>query len=360
MKRTLFGLTYLELEDTLTEHGLERYRADQVFYWLYNRGVASFSEMTNLSQSLRAELDSSFSIRHPEIVRQQQSSDGTQKFLLKVDNEALIETVLIPAESDEPGEPKRLTLCVSTQVGCPLDCVFCATASMKLKRNLTTGEIVGQYLIIQKLVDKRITNLVYMGMGEPFLNYDTTMRSIEIITHEKTCGISSGRITISTAGLVEGIRRMADEDRKVKLAVSLHATTDVLRTKLMPINKKFPLPKLLAAIEYYYKKTRRTITYEYIVFHGLNDTNEDVKRLAKLARRVPSKINLIPYHSVEQAGRGLRDPGLLPASDESVETFASALRCHNVTVMRRSSSGKDIAAACGQLVVEQGKTVENG
>jgi 23S rRNA (adenine2503-C2)-methyltransferase len=353
MKPNLFGLTYKELEECLTAEGADRYRAEQVFAWLYHRMVVSFAAMENLPKSLRAFLAERHDLAHPEIVQEQRSSDGTRKFLLKTTDGSHIETVLIPAESEEAGVPKRLTLCVSTQVGCPLDCVFCATAAMKLRRNLTTGEIVGQYVAVQRVSDARITNIVYMGMGEPMLNYDAVMRSVEIITHEKTCGVSSGRITISTAGLPDGIRRLADEQRKVKLAISLHATTDALRLRLMPVNKRYPLAELMSAAAYYYAKTRRRITYEYIVFHGLNDTPADVRRLVKLARRISSKINLIPWHSIDHSGRGEDGLTLEPAPPGTVEDFAQALRAEDITVMLRSSSGKDIAAACGQLVVKR-------
>lgn len=353
MKRNIFGLTYKELEDLFASEGLDRYRADQVFYWMYNRLSLSFNEMTNLSKALRLQLAESFEIRHPEIAGEQRSSDGTKKFLLKTADGLLIEAVLIRAESEESGEPKRLTLCVSTQVGCPLDCAFCVTATMKLKRNLSVGEIVGQYAAVQLLVDERITNLVYMGMGEPFLNYDACMASVEIITHEKTCGVSSSHITISTAGLADGIRRLADERRKVKLAISLHASTDELRSALMPVNRKYALAEVVKAAEYYYKKMRRRITWEYIVFHGINDGPEDVRRLVRLARRVPSKINLIPYHPFDREKQAAVMLPVQPSTPAAVEAFAKKLRDEGLTIMLRSSSGKDISAACGQLAVKQ-------
>ncbi len=354
-KKNIFGFTIPELRELLAEKGIERYRAEQIFYWLYNRGAEGFEEMTNLSKALRGELAEAFTITPPRIDREQRSSDGTRKFLLVLEDGLKIESVLIPSESAEEGRPKRLTLCVSTQAGCPLDCRFCATASMKLKRNLAPGEITGQYLAIQKVSERRITNLVFMGMGEPLLNYDNVMKSVEIITHEKTCGVSSSHITISTAGLVDGIRRMADEKRKVKLAISLHTADDALRLALMPIHKKYNLDALLGAAEYYYRATRKRITWEYILFDGLNDTPEALNKLIKFIRRVPSKVNIIPFHPIDGVFPAGRSEGLRSTPPHRIEAFAQALREKNVTVMIRSSSGRDIDAACGQLAVKTGK-----
>ncbi|MBE0643668.1 MAG: 23S rRNA (adenine(2503)-C(2))-methyltransferase RlmN [Bacteroidetes bacterium] len=352
----LFGETLEELRETCASSGLPRFRGDQLFHWLYRRGVTSFTECANLPIPLRETLAAQYVIRHPEIVQEQRSSDGTRKFLLRLADGRDIETVLIPSESEDEGQPRRLTICVSTQVGCPLDCKFCATASMKLKRNLTPGEIFGQYLAVQQRTDQRITNLVFMGMGEPLLNYENVMRSVDILTHEKTEGIAASHITLSTAGLVEGIRRMANEERKIKLAVSLHATTDELRRRLMPINKKHPLDEILSAIEYYYQHTRRRITWEYILFDGLNDSELDARRLARLSRRVPSKVNIIPFHPIASAYPDGLPLALLSPPRAHIEEFARQLREMRVTVMLRSSSGKDIDAACGQLAVRHADT----
>lgn len=354
MTRTnIFGKTLDELREEFRSIGLERFRAVQVFFWLYNRGAESFDEMTNLPKTLRKELASHFDVAHPQMEIEQESEDGTRKFLFALNDERKIESVLIPSESADDAAPKRLTLCISTQVGCPLNCAFCATASMKLKRNLTVGEILGQYIAVRKRSPKRITNLVYMGMGEPMLNYDATMDSIDLITHETTCGVGAQHITVSTAGVVDGIRRMADEGRKGKLAISLHATTDEFRNKLMPINRKHPLQELVGAAEYYYRKTRRRVTYEYILFDGLNDTLEDARRLAKLCKRVPSKVNIIPFHSIASAFPEGLPMDLRPSPADRIERFAKHLREQNITVMLRSSSGQDIDAACGQLAVKQ-------
>ena len=347
----LFGLTVSRLQNVCLDAGLPRFRGEQLFYWLHNRGVTAFEECTNLPKPLREELSVRFRIAHPDLVTEQRSGDGTRKFLLRLEDGRDIETVLIPSESEDAGEPKRLTICVSTQVGCPLDCKFCATASMKLKRNLTAGEIFGQYLVVQRASGQRITNLVFMGMGEPLLNYEHVMDAVELLTHDKTDGIATSHITLSTAGMVEGIRRLADDGRKIKLAISLHATTDELRLRLMPINKKHPLAEIIEAAEYYYHRTRRRITWEYILFDGLNDGDEDVRRLARLTRRVPSKVNIIPFHPIETAyPDGIPLPLLSPPRAH-IEDFARRLREQRVTVMLRSSSGRDIDAACGQLAV---------
>lgn len=352
MQTNAFGLGEEELRREMEALGLERYRTGQVFYWLYNRAVTSFDAMSNVPKSIRALLAERFEIRHPSILTEQRSSDGTRKFLLELEDGTRVESVLIPAESEEPGVPRRLTLCISTQAGCPLACVFCATASMKLRRNLAPGEIAGQYFAVRNASERRITNIVYMGMGEPFLNYEATMQSIDILTHETACAVSSGHITVSTAGIPAGIERMADEGRKAKLAISLHAASDEQRRALMPIARKHDLESLLGAAEHYYRKTRRRITYEYILFDGFNDGSDDIRRLVRLARRIPSKINIIPFHSVAAAYPEGLPLGLRPSPPRRIEEFAQALRAQHLTVMVRSSAGQDIDAACGQLAVK--------
>jgi 23S rRNA (adenine2503-C2)-methyltransferase len=296
-------------------------------------------------------------------------TDGTTKFLFRLNDGLMIESVLIPSsdpespEEDEdeadvvPISGKRLTLCVSTQVGCPLDCKFCATGTMGFLRNLTTGEIVDQVIRAQRLADRRITNIVYMGMGEPMLNYDDVMKSIDIITDDRSLNIGAKHITVSTAGYADRIRQMADEGRKVKLALSLHSLDSEKRTNLMPITRKFSVEDLIEALDYYYRKTRRRPTFEYIPFDGYNDTDDDVKRFVKLSKRVPCKVNLIPFHSIAFTGISGFGASLRPTPKEKMERFAQALRKANITVMIRSSSGEDIEAACGQLAVEEKKAV---
>lgn len=360
MKKTnLKGLTAAELGEYCAALGEKEYRGKQLFTWLYEKEAASFAEMTTFSKSFREQLAARASIDSLTLVEAQRSAgDGTTKFLFELADGRRIESVLIPPKTafrgasagEEEEEQKRLTLCVSTQVGCPLDCAFCATATMGFTRNLTSGEIVDQVMLARAHAGKPITNLVYMGMGEPFLNYDNVMKSVEIVT--TGLKIAAKRITVSTVGWAPEIRRMADENRKVKLAVSLHSLDDAARTGLMPINKRFPLVELLDAVHYYYRKTKERVTFEYILFDGVNDTDADLRRLVRLTRSVPSKINIIPFHDIAFANPAVGRKDLRPASPEHTESFVRRLREQHVTVFIRSSAGEDIAAACGQLAIQ--------
>ncbi len=317
----------------------------------------SFSAMSTLSKSLREKLDDVAEIVSLKVAARQESiKDGTTKILFELADGKRIESVLIPPSTAfqsgnaDNEEQKRLTLCVSTQVGCPLDCKFCATATMGFLRNLTPAEIVDQVMQARRLSGKRITNLVFMGMGEPLMNYENVMKSIEIITNGLK--ITGRRITISTAGWVPKIRQMADERRKVKLAVSLHSLKDEARTSLMPVNAKYPLAELLESIHYYYQKTKQRVTFEYILFDNWNDRDEDIRKLVKLSKSIPCKINIIPFHRIdfaEPAGIALQ---LRPTPLKRAEEFVKMLRDAHVSVFVRSSSGEDIDAACGQLVVK--------
>jgi 23S rRNA (adenine2503-C2)-methyltransferase len=241
-------------------------------------------------------------------------------------------------------------------VGCPLDCKFCATGTMGFHRNLTAGEIVDQVIQAQRHAQRRITNIFYMGMGEPMLNYENVMKSVDLITDDRALNIGTRHITISTAGYADKIRQMADEDRKVKLALSLHSLDNEKRTKLMPLTKKYSVAELMEALEYYYHKTRRRPTFEYIPFDGFNDTAQDIAEFLKLSKRIPCKVNLIPYHSIAFTGLSGFGATLKPTPSARIERFAQALRDGNVTVMVRSSAGEDIEAACGQLAVEEERT----
>lgn len=351
-KHSLKGLLPSELAEFFASIGEPKYRASQVFKRLYSHQTDSFGAMTELPTALRKHLEETADMRPLELSHLQQSSDGTKKILFRLADGREIETVLIPSESvEDDGMPKRLTICVSTQVGCALNCKFCATASLKMKRNLTAGEIVEQFLQAQQYSDKPITNLVFMGMGEPMLNYDNVMKAVEIFTHTDVALLGARRITLSTAGMVEGIRRMADEQRPIKLALSLHATTDGLRTQLMPINKKHNLRELGDALEYYYRKTSSPVTYEYILFEGLNDGDEDARRLQRITRRIPSKVNVIPFHPIDFTNPSGISASLRPTSPAAFQGFIKRLRELDITVMIRSSSGKDIHAACGQLAL---------
>ena len=328
------------------------YRAEQIYEWLYVRRVRSFSEMTNLSKSLQETLSKKYSFPSLIIHHISESADGTKKFLLSLEDGRQVETVLIPSEMRSE-QTQRLTLCVSTQVGCPLDCKFCATASLKLKRNLTTAEILLQLFEVERCTGVSITNLVFMGMGEPMLNYENVVRALRIITDPKTEILGARRVTVSTSGIPDAIREFANEGLSVKLALSLHATTNDLRTQLMPINKRYPLESVLPAMEDYYKITGRPVTYEYIVFDGLNDSEADVMRLAKIARRVPSRVNIIPFHPIDFTHPSGFAAQLRPANARNFDSFVTKLRNAGVTVLVRSSSGKDIEAACGQLALSE-------
>jgi 23S rRNA (adenine2503-C2)-methyltransferase len=348
----LKGMTIPELRDFVKGIGEPAYRATQIFYWLYNRSISDFDSMTDLTRALRAQLAKVARIGSLELVRTRVSAiDRTTKYLFRLSDGLTIESVLIPRSRVQ--EEERLTLCISTQVGCPLNCTFCATGSMGFTRNLTAGEIVDQVLSIRRLSPAKITNLVIMGMGEPLLNYENVMKAVEIISHERSVGISAKKTTLSTAGYVENIRRMADEGRKCKLAISLHSVDDRIRSMLMPITKKHSVEDILLAAEYYYKKTKQRITYEYIMLKGINDRDEDLLRLIPYIRRVPSKINLIPFHAIDfvhPVGAAL---SLQPTPPDQIEEFAQKLREAGITVMLRNSAGKDIEAACGQLAVRE-------
>jgi 23S rRNA (adenine2503-C2)-methyltransferase len=370
-KQSLKGLSLKELQEFVESLGERKYRAAQLFSWMYAKGAKSFDEMTDISREFQAVLSARATLEHLEVVRKSVSPrDGTTKLLFRLHDGMMIESVLIPPEDPDrqpdstkagkhsSGAEQRLTLCISTQVGCPLDCKFCATGTMGFHRNLSAGEIIDQVIQAQRSATRRITNLVYMGMGEPMLNYDEVMRSVDIITDDRSLNIGARHIAISTAGYADRIRQMADEKRRVKLALSLHSLDNEKRTKLMPITKKYSVDDLIDALEYYYRKTRHRPTFEYIPFDGFNDTEADIKRFVRLSKRVPCKVNIIPFHSIdftEPSGFGAT---LKPTPRERMEKFAQALRGARITVMVRSSAGEDIEAACGQLAVEEGRSAK--
>ncbi len=355
-RKNILGLTLLELSDFAERLGEKRYRGKQLFDWLYTRGADSFSEMTSLAKVFRDKLEAEACIERINIVRQQRSlMDGTTKFLIGLKDGLHVESVLIPprrsfsddgAASEE--EQRRLTLCISSQAGCPLECAFCATATMGFLRNLSAGEIVDQVLQIRRVAHRPITNVVFMGMGEPMMNYTNVMNAVDILING--LNIAARRITISTAGWADRIGQMADDGCKAKLAVSLHSAVDETRTRLMPITKKFPLKELLASLRYYHDKTRKRVTYEHIFFDGINDTDVEVDRLIRFARHVPCKINIIPFHSIAFAG--VRGTGAALRPSPRMHEIADRLRAANLTVFIRSNAGEDIDAACGQLVVK--------
>ncbi len=357
-KQNLKGMSLVELQGFVEHLGEKKYRAAQLYSWLYAKGARAFKEMTDISKEFRDVLAEAASIVGVQELTRSVSRDGTTKFLFSLEDGCAIESVLILPDKSSPNAESRLTLCLSTQVGCALDCKFCATGTMGFTRNLTAGEIVDQVLYVQGRIDRRITNLVYMGMGEPMLNYDNVMKSVDIITDDKSLNIGTRHITISTAGYANKIRQMADEDRKVKLALSLHSLDNEKRTMLMPITKKYPVAELIDALEYYYRKTRHRPTFEYILFDGFNDTEADIKKFTSLSRRIPCKINIIPFHSIEFTHPSGFAASLKPTPRDRIERFADKLRKADITVMIRSSSGEDIEAACGQLAVQEKQAVD--
>ena len=330
-----------ELENLIVGMGQPKFRAKQIYEWLWKKGVQQFAEMRNLPKTLIEQLDEQYTIHGITEDYTQHSADGTLKSRYRLYDGALIETVLIPVPAD-----KRFTVCVSSQVGCSLSCTFCATGKMKSVRNLSPGEIYDQVQKTSVLSEAHyghpVTNIVYMGMGEPLLTYKNMMASIELITGDHGLGMSPRRITVSTAGIGKMIRKLADDEVRFNLALSLHAADDVKRDTIMPINEQNNLEVLMDAIEYFYQKTRNRISYEYIAFQGFNDTREDARKLIKLCRRFPVRVNIIEYNPVE----GVE---MVKSDEDTINSFARILREAGVMVTLRRSRGKDIDAACGQL-----------
>ena len=342
MNPSLTGIILEELADFLEKRGAPSYRAKQITDWIYKKRVASFDAMTDLPNELRAELKAEFDTPKTEVVRVLGSKDTTQKFLFRLRDQNLIESVLIPASPALYGQPSdRRTICVSSQVGCAYGCKFCASGLDGWTRNLDAGEIVQQLIAIEEKSGEKIDNVVFMGMGEPLANLKNLLRAIRIINAPWGLGIGARHITISTSGLAPQIRELANESTQFRLALSLHGATDEVRSRIMPVNRKYPLKVLLESCDYYVAKKRR-MTFEYILIAGVNDTDEQARELAKIARRLSAKINLIPYNTVE--GLDWSRP-----SRPRQEKFQSILREHGVTATLRREKGHDIAAACGQL-----------
>ncbi len=331
-------LTPRALRPWLAARAIPSYRAGQVLSWVYHRRVPSFAAMSDLPKALREELAQHFSIPHlvPSLVSG--SKDGTRKLLFDLDATAAIESVLIP-------EPPRLTLCISSQAGCGMGCAFCATARLGLIRNLTAAEIIGQVLAAQAQLhgDERISNIVFMGMGEPLANYDNVVQAIEILSAPWGLGFSGRRLTVSTVGLVPQMRRLVTET-DVHLAVSLTATSDEQRERLMPINRRFPLAELLDVCRQLPIGERQRITFEYVLLAGINDTPHDATRLIRLLHGIRAKVNLIPFNPFP-------DAGFEPAPDDVVLRFRKALVAADIGTTIRRSRGRDIQAACGQLAL---------
>lgn len=338
-KTDIRALKLEDLTEKLVALGEKSFRAKQVYEWLWNKGARSFADMTNLSLELRTRLEEHFAINHIHVDEEQRSEDGTIKNAVKLFDGRVVESVLIPTET-------RITACISSQVGCSLDCTFCATARLKRMRNLNPDEIYDQVVAIRQQAEmyygRPLTNIVLMGMGEPLLNYNNVIAAIDKITSPEGLGMSPRRITLSTVGVTKMIRKMADDGVKFKLAVSLHSAIDEKRSKLMPINETNKLSDLVSALQYWYQKTGSRVTFEYVVWRGINDGDEDIRALVKLCKKLPCKVNLIEYNPID-------DGPYQQADADRVAAYQNALEAVGVVAKVRRSRGKDIDAACGQL-----------
>ena len=337
------SLTLAELQTQLMAFGEPGFRAKQVYQWLWEKTCTNFDEMSNLSKSLRETLKTQFEICAVKIHQSQISSDRTIKNSFKLYDGNLVEGVLIPTT-------ERMTACVSSQVGCSLTCKFCATGYMERKRNLNADEIFDQVVLIAKQAEENyklaLSNIVYMGMGEPLLNYANVLRSIERITAEDGLNMSYKRITVSTAGIAKMIKKLGDDGVKFNLALSLHAANDAKRNEIMPINEQNSLKALAEALKYYFAKTKNPVTYEYIVFNNFNDELSDAQELARFCKHVPCKVNLIEYNPISLAD-------FKNAEVDKIEAFADYLKSQGIITNIRRSRGKDIDAACGQLAIKE-------
>lgn len=338
-RRDIRKLKLDELKDFFVSKGDKPFRAQQVYDWLWIKAAKDFDQMTNISLDTREMLKENFVINHIKVDRMQRSEDGTIKNAVMLYDGLVVESVLIPTE-------KRITACVSSQVGCSLACKFCATAKLKRQRNLSPDEIYDQVVAIKEQAElffgRPLTNIVFMGMGEPLLNYANVTTAIEKITNQKGLGMASKRITVSTVGVAKMIRKMADDDVKFNLAVSLHSAINKTRSSIMPINETNSLEELGDALKYWYQKTKKKVTYEYVVWKRINDTTEAAEALLKFAKIIPSKVNLIEYNPID-------DGEFQQASDSTLNMYMDLLERNGITTRIRKSRGKDIDAACGQL-----------
>jgi 23S rRNA (adenine2503-C2)-methyltransferase len=348
------SLLFNELHDELHKLGEPSYRADQITDWLYKKRVDSIEKMTDLPQSLRERLTEKFSFSKIDVVRVLGSRDTTRKFLFRLSDANLIESVLIPASPALYGEKSdRRTICISTQVGCAYGCKFCASGLEGFSRNLRANEIIDQIIAIECASGEKIDNIVFMGMGEPLANFSNVMRAIRIINAPWALGIGARHITVSTSGLAPQIKKLADEPLQIRLALSLHAATDEVRNQIMPINRKYNIETLLSACDYYAGRKKQRLTFEYILIAGVNDADDQAYLLARHARRLFAKVNLIPYNTV--AGLEWSRP-----SRQRQEKFLSILRAHKIPATLRREKGHDIDAACGQLRLQSKRDIEAG
>ncbi len=339
MKKNIRSLSKEDLRQFFISQKEKPFRGDQVYEWLWKKSVYDFNEMTNIPLSLRNQLADNFAVNKSTIHTHQQSNDGTLKNVLKLCDGNIVEFVIIPKDN-------RNTLCISSQVGCSLNCKFCATAKLKRIRNLEYFEIYDQVILAQKqsqeYFNKPISNIVFMGMGEPLMNYENLLIAIQKITQEEGLGLSHKRITVSTSGIPHTIKKVADQSVKFNLAVSLHSAIQEKREKIMPFSKKFNLESLLVSLQYWYSKTKTKITFEYIVFKNINDTIEDINALVSYCKKIPCKVNIIEYNPIG-------DDEFLQASSEITDLYVKKLNQADISATIRKSRGKDIDAACGQL-----------
>ena len=334
----LYSLEYHKLEELMVSMGEKKYRANQLFTWIYTKNVTSFDDMSDISKSFRDVLKEKFCLTRPLIYKRQNSKDGTVKLLLELSDGSKVETVLMPYNYGN-------AICVSSQVGCNMGCAFCASGLLKKTRNLQVDEMIGQILIMNEILkerDERVTHIVVMGTGEPFDNYDNVMDFIRIANHPKGFEIGARHITVSTCGVVPGIMKYAHEGLQTNLAISLHAPNDEIRNQIMPISRAYPMDKLMEAVKYYESNANRRVTFEYILLKGVNDSLKCAEELTKLIRGTLAYVNLIPYNPV--------DENTFSRSEESsVRAFFSYLHKHGVNATVRKEFGNDIDAACGQL-----------
>ena len=346
-KTNIKSFTQEELQTKLAEHGLKKFRANQILAWIYKDYAQSFEDMTNIAKPERTLLAFLFSLVSLTILKIEVSQDGTRKFLFELEDKHTIESVLIPDED-------RMTLCISSQVGCPLACCFCLTGTQGFTRNLKAYEIADQVLEVSRILQQEhvsaITNIVLMGMGEPLANFAEVIKALQLLISDNGLNFSTRRVTLSTAGLVPEIIALGKSGSKVNLAVSLNATTDEVRDRIMPVNKRYPLKELLAACRHFPLEPRRRITFEYVMLKGVNDTEDDALRLTRLLRGIKCKVNLIPFNPYP--GSEFKRP-----DDSAVRRFQAILQDHHYTAPIRESRGRDISAACGQLK-EREKTRE--
>ena len=353
-KTAITGLTKEELELKILEMGQPRYRAGQVMEWIYDKRVNGFSEMTNLPDNLRSELNKNYLINILSSVKDNRSSDTTKKYLYRLQDGRYIETVIIPASVGNQGNRSdRNTLCVSSQVGCAYGCKFCASGLDGFTRNLKAAEITGQIMAVEEETLKKINNVVFMGMGEPLANFRNLMQAIQIINASWGIGIGARHITVSTSGLVPQIRKIAEQPLQIRLAISLHGVSDEVREKIMPVNKKYPIAKLFDALHYYKSKKPQKITFEYILIKDVNDSLEQAKKLSKAARSLNAKVNLIPYNTVD--GLDWERP-----SENTQQDFLNVLTSNGIQSTLRKEKGHDIEAACGQLRLRKEKQEASG